>query len=874
MTPTRWLKRFGPVVMTLLLGTTVTLGIYSVVEHHQTESRAQRFHQQAENVAAAVREKLAVNTEILYSVSDFFAASSDVTRRDFHVFTKGQLSRQSGIQAIEWVPRVLAADRARFEAAARQSGLVGFRFTESDARGNMVPAPPRAEYYPVYYIEPMAGNERALGFAPAMAERDAAIEQAVSSGQAVVTGRFRLIQEPGRQYGLAIFVPVYRTAAVPATAEARRAALVGLVEGVFRLNDMMQAAVEGLDLSGLSVTLLDRSAPEDAQLLASSTGPDGPSESRDGLEWEQAFSMGGRDWLINCQSTDPVTDPLAAPWLFLLGGFVWTGLAAAYQYNLMDRRAQIEQQVELRTAELSHATQELRRSESTLSAIITHATDAIFIKDLAGRYLLVNPEVVRLLERPMDAIIGATDDDLFPPEIAAFNREKDQHVLEQGQAQTHLETIWTPGDGRRDYLTTKFPYLSATGETIGIIGMARDITPLQQAETALREERDRAQRYLDVAGAMIVLIDPKGRLALANRMAGEILGRDPAELVGMDWFASVLPDREREATRAEFARLLARDAETISRAEHPIRTLSGEERRIVWHNVTLHDPQGRLVGLLCSGTDVTDYKHAIEEVAHREAELAQAREIDRLKSNFVSSISHDLRTPLTSIKGYAEFLEDGIGGELSDEQREFVAQIERGARRLENLVDDLLDFARFDAGTFTLRCEPTDLGSMLSEVAQSMQPQCEENRLQLKVSLPPEPLVGSFDQKRIERVLANLVSNAVKFTPAGGSICLEAERVGQELRCAVIDSGPGIEPDDQPRLFQRFSQLATGLHKGGTGLGLSISKSIIEAHGGQIGVSSRPGEGATFWFTLPAEPSPLVGVEETQDAPDHTHAGQ
>lgn len=871
------LARYWPVSMTLIAGTLLSLGLFGMLAQHQAERREQRFKQQAENAAVMIREKLADNLEILYSIRDLYGASNRITRRDFARFASGQRSRQSGIQALEWVPRVRAAERAAFEREARQSGLPGFQLTEIGPDGRMRRAGERAEYYPVFYVDPLAGNERALGYAPALPGRDAAIAQAWRTGDAVTTGRFRLVQESGDQYGLAIFVPVYRTEGVPATPEARHANLLGLVEGVFRVDDMLQAALEGFDLSGLSLRLTDESAPPAERLLATRVGPHGEAFSElspAGPTWQHAFVMGDRRWVLHFRSRSSQADPIEAPWGLLLGGFLVTGLAGASLYNLMNRKEQVQRQVEARTTDLRHATEELARSEGTLRAIVTNATDSIFIKDLAGRYILANPAAVRITGKPLDQVLGARDEDLFRPEEAQLFRAIDKQTIERGAPQTSLKTLDLPAEGRRVYLVTKFPFLSASGETIGVIGVSRDVTPLQQAETALREERDRAQRYLDVAGVMIVAIDPDGCLTLANRKAGEILGAPPAEMVGRKWFDTFLPEGERAAAEESFQRLVAGGEAAEVHFESLVRTRHGEERRIAWHNVTLHDARGRIVGLLCSGSDVTDYRRAIEEVAHREAELAKAREIDGLKSNFVSSISHDLRTPLTSIKGYAEFLEDGIGGELTSQQQEFVSQIERGTRRLENLVDDLLDFARFDAGTFTLRLTPVDLGDLMREVAASMQPQVEEGRLHLTLSPSDEPLVGLLDQKRIERVLANLLSNAIKFTPPGGEIRLRADRVGGELHCEVADSGPGIEAADLPKLFKRFGQLATGQHKGGTGLGLSISKAIVEAHGGRIGVSNAPGEGSTFWFTLPAEPSRLVSAEGLSHAPDNPHARQ
>ncbi len=244
-----------------------------------------------------------------------------------------------------------------------------------------------------------------------------------------------------------------------------------------------------------------------------------------------------------------------------------------------------------------------------------------------------------------------------------------------------------------------------------------------------------------------------------------------------------------------------------------------------------------------------------ERTAELEAAYEHLKELDRLKSNFVNSVTHELRTPLTSIIGYTEFLEDEIGGPVTPMQREFVTQIERGARRLEYLLNDLLDFARLEAGTFKLRLESASFSDKVREVVESLKPQVDEARLRLEVSLPEEPLILRMDPQRIGQVLINLLGNALKFTPAEGRIQVRARLEQERLLCEVEDTGPGIAPEDIPKLFQRFRQLDAGVSKGkGTGLGLSISKALVEAHGGAIGVRSELGKGSTFWFELPLDP--------------------
>ncbi len=259
--------------------------------------------------------------------------------------------------------------------------------------------------------------------------------------------------------------------------------------------------------------------------------------------------------------------------------------------------------------------------------------------------------------------------------------------------------------------------------------------------------------------------------------------------------------------------------------------------------------EGRVVKLVGTSQDVTE--RSLLEAQLRD-QYDQLRKLDQLKNNFVNSVTHELRTPLTSIVGYSEFLEDEVGGPVTPEQREFIRQIQRGAKRLEFLLNDLLDFARIEAGTFTLKVAPGDLGDLVHEVIESLRPQADETQVSLKASFQDSPLQLELDAQRIGQVLTNLLSNAIKFSPQGGRIEVVAMRRAETIRCEIADAGPGIPLDERPRLFQRFSQLEAGVRMGkGAGLGLSISKALVEAHGGSIGVESVPGSGSTFWFELP-----------------------
>jgi len=230
----------------------------------------------------------------------------------------------------------------------------------------------------------------------------------------------------------------------------------------------------------------------------------------------------------------------------------------------------------------------------------------------------------------------------------------------------------------------------------------------------------------------------------------------------------------------------------------------------------------------------------------------------KTKDQFLSNISHELRTPLNSILGFTDLLlTEDLGAPLSAQQRDFLETVARNGRQLLQLINELLDLQRIAAGQMELRPEPFELASLLAEAVGNVQVQVQNHRHTLVVAPPPPKLHVHADRGRVRQILLNLLSNAIKFTPDGGRITVAAAVVnggeGPHARIAVTDTGIGIAPEDQPKLFKEFSQLdasASRKHEG-TGLGLALSRRLVELHGGAIGVDSEIGKGSTFWFTLP-----------------------
>jgi signal transduction histidine kinase len=246
-----------------------------------------------------------------------------------------------------------------------------------------------------------------------------------------------------------------------------------------------------------------------------------------------------------------------------------------------------------------------------------------------------------------------------------------------------------------------------------------------------------------------------------------------------------------------------------------------------------------------------------DEIQDKSRQLAIA---SQHKSQFLANMSHELRTPLNAILGYAELVLDDLYGEVPDKMRGVLERVQRNGKHLLGLINDVLDLSKIEAGQLTLSLADYSVSEMVQSVIVAVEPLATEKKLALKSEMSPDLPPARGDERRIAQVLLNLVGNAIKFTDVG-EVAVKASATNGSLTIAVRDTGPGIPEADQAKIFEEFQQADTSVtkKKGGTGLGLSIAKRIIEMHGGQISVASKPGEGATFSITMPVTVERQVG---------------
>jgi signal transduction histidine kinase len=238
--------------------------------------------------------------------------------------------------------------------------------------------------------------------------------------------------------------------------------------------------------------------------------------------------------------------------------------------------------------------------------------------------------------------------------------------------------------------------------------------------------------------------------------------------------------------------------------------------------------------------------------AEQLATAAKLREVDRLKSEFLASMSHELRTPLNSIIGFADVMLEGIDGPLNERMTEDVTFIRDSGRHLRELIGEILDMSKIEAGMMELRYNKVDPKRLAKDVMSAASGLRQNKELELRMDVDPDTEIIQADEMRLRQILYNLMSNAVKFTEQG-YVALRMKTTADALLVIVEDTGIGIRAEDIPIVFEQFRQVDGSLTRkvGGTGLGMPISKSLVELHGGQMGVDSTPGKGSSFWFTIP-----------------------
>jgi PAS domain S-box-containing protein len=487
-----------------------------------------------------------------------------------------------------------------------------------------------------------------------------------------------------------------------------------------------------------------------------------------------------------------------------------------------------------------------------LEAVYASAPIGLCVIDTDLRVVRINERLAAINGLPVAAHLGKSLWEILPDfadQIAPIY----QQVLATGEPVFDTEiTRTSPAhpEQRAHCIVSYYPLKACDGRVVGVNVAVIEITERKRVEDALRESEQRFAAFMDNSPACAFLKDAEGRYVYVNPAVAEVVGRPTTEMIGRT---------DAELFPGEQGRKLHENDLVVLAGSGPREFPEALFRRGAWGQYqTVKFRIDRLDGAYLGGisVDVTDQRRAEDEreqllEAERTAR-AEAERANRMKDEFLATLSHELRTPLSAILGYAQMLR---GAQLRAEQAARALEIiERNARVQSEIVSDLLDMNRIATGKLELDLVPADLPAIVDAAVESVRQSVEAKGLQLDVDVtrPPRPVIG--DQARLQQVLWNLLTNAVKFTPRGGSVALTVRPVDDVVEVRVADTGQGIDAEFLPHVFDRFRQAdsSTSRQHRGLGLGLAICKQLVEMHGGAIRAESPgPGRGAVITVCIP-----------------------
>ncbi|MDD2366058.1 MAG: PAS domain-containing protein [Desulfuromonadaceae bacterium] len=525
------------------------------------------------------------------------------------------------------------------------------------------------------------------------------------------------------------------------------------------------------------------------------------------------LGMAKQDILIDWYGE--VTDTAAILLIFLL-----TSIMFAYMIFLGRKRELLGEK-------------ELFNQQRLLETLIDNLPAMVYMKDTEGRLLLCNRNLADFLSIPRDKAIGKTSSELLPSEIAEKQMADDSMVIEDGNIITTEEWV-NSGDKQNVFKTVKIPLTDSDGKILGLCGISTDITEQKNFEDEILRQRSLLSTIIESASEAIFAKDIDGRYISINRSGARMLGYSPLEIVGRTDFELLPHDIAEEFRKTD--ELVISTGQFHEREE--VGVLAGNRCYFLAHKTPWRDNSGEVIGVIGVTYDITERRKIKADLHSKIAEMEQ----------FTYSVSHDMRSPLVTIKTFIGYLEQDISRADSGRITEDIGFIRGASDRMEIMLNELLELSRI--GRIGNQPVSVTLKQIAEEARIAVAGQLEKKGVTLKITGFDVMLHG--DRPRLVQIWQNLLDNAVKYMGDQSAPEIETGAVinGKEIKFFVRDNGIGIKREDQDKIFGVFEKIDSG--SGGVGLGLSVVKKIVELSGGRIWVESAgEGEGACFCFTLP-----------------------
>ncbi|MBT5811657.1 MAG: PAS domain S-box protein, partial [Rhodospirillaceae bacterium] len=505
-----------------------------------------------------------------------------------------------------------------------------------------------------------------------------------------------------------------------------------------------------------------------------------------------------------------------------------------------------------------NAMEALRNSERRFRTVVDNLPVGVNLKDMDGRYLLVNKVLEGWHGFSEKELLGKTASEMIDePEVTQAARlRQEQELLKTGAPAVREEERRRATGVTQFAVINKFPISDAHGTLIGFGTATIDITEYRQAEEALREREMLLRSIIDNAPALLNLKDLDGRYLLVNEAFARSRDRSPASMVGTKSHDSISKTHA-DTAMAHHDVTVANRATTIEERESILP--NGSSLQVLVTKFPVFDVDGNLTSIGSFSIDISELKSA--EIAAREA-LDEAREADRAKQDFLANMSHELRTPLNAIMGFSEVMQLEMFGELAnDRYREYLTDIFQSSKHLLALVNDILDLSKIEAGKLELSISDIDIADVASAAVRELQGQMRQKSLRFSMDIDRNAATFRADRLAVRQMLTNLLSNAVKFTPENGEITLTVSADGSHsVKITVSDTGVGIPESDLEKILTPFGQSGAIelAREGGIGLGLPIVTALAKLHAGAFEIESVVGAGTHAHITLPVAPPPTA----------------